>query len=78
MRDDLRHAEVGERALGRRAWYSAGKSSAPTPTITPCPGISRGTDCTVPIVPGLVSVTVAPGEVVGVELVVRTLRIRSS
>ena len=45
----------------------------PTPTITPWPGISRGTDCTVPIVPGLVSVTVAPGKSSTVSLLVRDL-----
>ena len=45
----------------------------PTPTMTPWPGISRGTDCTVPIVPGLVSVTLAPGEVVDRQLVLLDL-----
>ena len=60
------------------AWYSAGKSIAPTPTMTPWPGISRGTDCTVPIVPGFVSVIVAPWKSSGVSLFVRTLRMRSS
>ena len=42
---------------------------APTPTITPWPGMSRGTECIVPIVPGLVIDTVVPREVVGGELV---------
>ena len=41
----------------------------PTPTMTPWPGMSRGTDCTVPMVPGLVSVTLAPYEVVDRQLV---------
>ena len=36
--------------------------------MTPWPGISRGTDCTVPIVPGLVSVTVAPAKSSAVSL----------
>ncbi len=40
--------------------YSAGYSIAPTPTMQPCPAISRGTECSVPMVPGLVSVIVVP------------------
>ena len=46
--------------------------------MTPCPGISRGTDCTVPIVPGLVRVIVVPGKSSTVSLFVRALRMRSS
>ena len=47
--------------LARTApWYSAGYSIAPTPMIVPCPAISRGTECTVPMVPGLVSEIVVP------------------
>ena len=42
---------------------------APTPMMAPWPGMSRGTDCTVPMVPGLVRVTVAPAQVVGGQLV---------
>ena len=45
---------------GSAASYSVGNASAPTPTIVPCPVISLGTDCWVPIVPGLVMVTVTP------------------
>ena len=45
----------------------------PTPTITPWPGISRGTDWTVPIVPGLVSDDVGALEVLDRELVVLDL-----
>ena len=41
-------------------WNSAGYSIAPTPMIAPCPAISRGTEWTVPIPPGLVSETVVP------------------
>ena len=41
-------------------WYSAGYSSAPTPIIAPWPCIKRGTECTVPIVPGLVREIVVP------------------
>ena len=41
----------------------------PTPTITPWPGISRGTLWTVPIVPGLVSVIVAPWKSLDRQLV---------
>ena len=40
--------------------YSAGYSIAPTPMIVPWPGMSRGTECTVPIVPGLVRLIVVP------------------
>ncbi len=40
--------------------YSAGYSIAPTAMIVPWPDISRGTDCTVPSVPGLVSDNVVP------------------
>ena len=50
----------------------------PTPTITPCPGISRGTDWTVPIVPGLVSDTLAPWKSSTVSLLLLTLRMISS
>ncbi len=46
--------------------------------IAPCPAISRGTDSTVPIIPGLVSVTVVPSKSSGVILPERTLRITSS
>ena len=38
-------------------------------TIVPCPTISRGTDATVPMPPGLVERDVAAGEVVGAERV---------
>jgi hypothetical protein len=51
---------------------------APTPTITPWLGMSRGTDCTVPIVPGLVRVTLTPAKSSGLSLLDRTLRIISS
>ena len=50
----------------------------PTPTMAPWPGMSRGTDCFVPMVPGLVSVTVAPAKSSGPSLLDRTLRMRSS
>ncbi len=60
------------------AWNSTGKSSEPTPMMAPCPGMSRGTDWTVPMVPGLVSVMVAPAKSSGVSLLERTLRMRAS
>ena len=66
------------RVRSSAAWYSAGKSIAPTPTMTPWPGMSRGTDWTVPIVPGFVSVIVAPWKSSTVSLFVRTLRMSSS
>ncbi len=46
--------------------------------MTPWPGIRRGTDWTVPIVPGLVSVTVAPWKSLTCSLLVLTLRTSSS
>ncbi len=58
--------------------HSAGKSMAPTPTMTPWPGMSRGTDCLVPMVPGLVRVMVAPAKSSTVSLLDRTLRMISS
>ena len=65
------HARVGGLPLGRVV-------EAPTPTMTPWPGMSRGTDWTVPMVPGLVRLTVAPPKSSAAILLVRTLRIRSS
>ena len=41
-------------------WNDAGYSIAPTPMIAPWPLISRGTECTVPIPPGLVNEMVVP------------------
>ena len=67
-RHDLRHAELGE-GLGVGALERGRVVEAPTPTITPWPGMSRGTDWTVPMVPGLVRVTVAPAKSSGGELV---------
>ena len=37
-----------------------GSTIAPVAMMQPCPGISRGTEATVPIPPGFVSVIVAP------------------
>ena len=51
-------------------WNSAGYSIAPAPMIAPWPRISRGTECTVPMVPGLVSEIVTPREVLGGQLAV--------
>ena len=39
---------------------SAGYSIAPTPMIAPAPCMSRGTECTVPMPPGLVRLIVVP------------------
>ena len=46
--------------LGEEPRYSAGWSSAPTPTMHAWPLDSRGTECTVPMPPGLVRDTVVP------------------
>jgi hypothetical protein len=51
---------------------------APTPTIVPWPCMSRGTDCFVPMVPGLVRVTVAPAKSSTVSLLDRVRRMSSS
>src|SRR3954452_13001770 len=59
-------------------WYSAGYSIAPTPTIAPWPAINRGTEWTVPMVPGLVRLIVVPAKSSAVSLPVRALRMRSS
>lgn len=57
---------------------SAGYSIAPTPMIVPWPGISRGTECTVPMVPGLVRLIVVPWKSSSVSLLPRALRTISS
>ncbi len=59
-------------------WNSAGYSIAPTPMITDCPGIRRGTECTVPMPPGLVSETVTPEKSSIVSLLSRARRTMSS
>ncbi len=46
--------------------------------MNPWPGMRRGTEWTVPIIPGLVMVTVVPAKSSGVIAPVRTLRINSS
>ncbi len=51
---------------------------APTPTMVPWPGIRRGTECSVPIVPGLVSEIVVAWKSATVSLLVRALRTMSS
>src|ERR1700753_1300970 len=59
-------------------WNSAGYSMAPTPMMAPWPGISRGTECSVPMVPGLVSEIVVPWKSVTVSVPARVLRNTSS
>ena len=66
------------RVAGSAPSNDVGKPRLPTPTMVPWPGMSRGTDCTVPMVPGLVRLTVTPAKSSAVSLLVRTLRIRSS
>ena len=63
---------------GEAPWYSAGYSSAPTPMMAPWPCISRGTEWTVPIVPGLVMLMVVPTKSSAVSLPARARRMRSS
>jgi len=59
-------------------WYSAGYSIAPTPMMAPWPLISRGTEWTVPIVPGFVSDMVVPAKSSAVSLLPRARRMMSS
>ena len=51
---------------------------APTPMMAPWPGMRRGTECSVPIVPGLVSEIVVPWKSATVSLPLRALRTTSS
>src|SRR5438046_2463441 len=50
----------------------------PVATIRPCPGMSRGTESWVPMVPGFDSVTVVPAKSSGDSLLARTFRMTSS
>ncbi len=59
-------------------WYSGGYSIAPTPTMQPWPAISRGTECWVPIVPGLVRLIVVPWKSGSASLLSRARRTMSS
>ncbi len=59
-------------------WYSAGYSIAPTPMMVPWPFISRGTECTVPMVPGLVRLRVVPAKSSAASLPARARRMTSS
>ncbi len=59
-------------------WNSAGYSRAPTPMMQPWPFISRGTECTVPMPPGLVSESVVPWKSAAVSLLPRARTTRSS
>ena len=52
--------------------------NVPTPMIAAWPAMSLGTDWTVPIIPGFVSVTVVPAKSSGDSSFARTLRISSS
>ena len=51
---------------------------APTPMIVPCPCMRRGTEWTVPMVPGLVSEIVVPAKSSTVSLLPRARRTTSS
>ena len=59
-------------------WNSAGYSIAPTPMIVPWPCIRRGTEWTVPMVPGLVRLIVVPAKSSTVSLLPRARRTTSS
>src|SRR5665213_4567279 len=67
-----------ESVSGDAPWYSAGYSIAPTPMMQPWPAINRGTEWTVPIVPGLVWLIVVPWKSSTVSLLCRALRTMSS
>ena len=66
------------RVSGDAPWNSAGYSIAPTPMIAPWPCISRGTECTVPMPPGLVRLIVVPAKSSMVSLPARARRTMSS
>ncbi len=66
------------RVSGAEPWNSAGYSMAPTPTMVPWFCIRRGTECTVPMPPGLVSETVTPVKSSMVSLLARARRTMSS
>ena len=55
-----------------------GQVIAPVATIVPCPGINLGTEATVPIPPGFVSVIVAPCMSSGESVPSRVFLIMSS
>src|SRR3954451_20952058 len=74
----VREMPMSLRASGFMPLNSAGYSIAPTPMMAPWPAISRGTEWTVPMVPGLVRLIVVPAKSSAVSLPVRALRIRSS
>ena len=67
-----------ESTSGIIAWNSAGYSMEPAATIVPWPSMRRGTDITVPIIPGFVSVILAPVRSSGDSLFVRALAISAS
>ena len=58
--------------------HSGGYSIAPTPMIAPWPFISRGTECWVPMPPGLVRLIVVPWKSETSSLPSRALRTMSS
>ena len=66
-----RHDLLGADHRRRRCRGRPGRRSTPVATIVPWPVISRGTEATVPMPPGLVSEMFAPGQVVGGQLVRR-------
>ena len=57
---------------------AAGYSIAPTPMIVPWPRMRRGTECSVPIVPGLVRLIVVPAKSSVVSLPSLARRMMSS
>ncbi len=69
---------MSARVCGSAPSYSGGYVIAPTPMMTPWPGMRRGTECSVPIVPGFVSDTVVRAKSSTVSLLVRARRMRSS
>ena len=63
---------------GSAAAKPVGYAREPTPTMRPWPGMRRGTERSVPIVPGLVRLTVTPAKSSGVSLLLLALRMISS
>ncbi len=74
----VREMPMSLSASGFMPLNSAGYSIAPTPMMVPWPCISRGTEWLVPMVPGLVRLTVVPAKSSAASLPARARRMMSS
>ncbi len=78
QRHDLADRPAGRASRGARPGTPRGTPSRRHRRSCPGPAISRGTEWTVPIVPGLVRLIVVPAKSSTVSLLARALRTRSS